>query len=120
MTVSGRTLTTNTLRHWVGDESFRRGERYYRDGMIIHTRRTGTSLKAESHGSGGNLYRVLATVEDGQIVSADCSCPVGDGGHCKHVAAVLLTWLNQPDDFQEVEDTSTALERRARIAAMRE
>ena len=118
MTASKQTLTTHAIRQWVGDESFRRGERYYRDGMIIHARRTGTALKAESHGSGGNLYRVQATVADDQIVSADCSCPVGDGGHCKHVAALLLTWLNQPDDFQEVEDTNTALERRSKEELM--
>ena len=108
------TLTEAIIRGWVGDESFRRGERYHRDSMILHARRTGTSLKAESHGSSGNLYRVQAAVEDGRIVSADCSCPVGDGGHCKHVAALLLTWLNQPDDFQEVEETDTALERRSK------
>jgi uncharacterized Zn finger protein len=114
MTASKRTLANNTIRQWVGDEGFRRGERYYRDGMIIHARRTGTLLKAESHGSGGSLYRVQATIAGGQIISADCSCPVGDGGHCKHIAALLLTWLNQPDDFQEVEDTNTALERRSK------
>jgi uncharacterized Zn finger protein len=36
---------------------------------------------------------------------------VGDGGHCKHAAALLLTWLDQPDEFREVEDLSKSLDR---------
>ncbi len=107
-------LTEATVRHWVGDESFRRGERYYRDGAILHARRTGAALKAECRGSSSNVYRVQASVKDGQIVSADCACPVGEAGRCKHIAALLLTWLNQAADFQEVEDTNTALERRSK------
>ena len=54
----------------------------------------------------GNLYRVQATVEKGKIVAADCSCLVGDGRHGKHIAALLLTWLNRPDDLREVEETN--------------
>ncbi len=114
MTASTHKLTAATIRHWVGEESFHRGERYFRDGMIIHARRSGGLLIADSHGSSGNLYRVQTTLEGGKIVAADCSCPVGDGGHCKHIAALLLTWLNQPGDFREVEETNTTLERRSK------
>ncbi|MEW6233020.1 MAG: SWIM zinc finger family protein [Chloroflexota bacterium] len=109
-----RKLSEKTIRDWVGETSFSRGEQYFRDGMIFNARRAGSTLKADCHGSGGNAYRVRATVEDGSITAADCSCPIGGGGHCKHVAALLFTWLNQPDDVREIEDTNTALERRSK------
>jgi uncharacterized Zn finger protein len=105
-------LTEDTIRQYVGAESFRRGEHYFRDGMIFNVRRTDAMLKADCHGLGGNIYRVHATVADGTVADADCSCPVG--GHCKHIAALLLTWLNQPNDFRKTQDTNAALEQRSK------
>jgi uncharacterized Zn finger protein len=105
-------LTEDAIRQYIGAESFRRGEHYFRDGMIFNARRTDAMLKADCHGSGGNIYRVHATVENGDIADADCSCPVG--GHCKHIAALLLTWLHQPDDFRETQETNSALEQRSK------
>jgi uncharacterized Zn finger protein len=112
MTTRKQQFTEDTIRQFIGAESFRRGEHYYRDGMIFNARRAGATLKAECHGSGGNIYRVHATVEQGHITNADCSCPVG--GHCKHIAALLLTWLNQPNDFRSIEEANVALERRSK------
>lgn len=112
MTTRKQPLTEETIREYIGAESFRRGEHYFRDGMIFNARRAGTTLQARCHGSGGNIYRVRATIEDGAITDANCSCPVG--GHCKHIAALLLTWLNQPDDFRVIEETNTTLEHRSK------
>jgi tetratricopeptide (TPR) repeat protein len=39
---------------------------------------------------------------------------VGGGGHCKHAAALLLTWLHEPDLFVEVDDLITGLEQRSK------
>ncbi len=108
------TLSQVAIRRWIGEESLRRGESYFRDGMIFNARRAGAQLKAECHGSRGNAYRVQATIADGAVAEARCSCPVGGGGHCKHVAALLLNWSSQPDDFRAVEETDTALEKRSK------
>jgi uncharacterized Zn finger protein len=48
------------------------------------------------------------------IATAHCSCPVGSGGHCKHVAALLLTWLERPVQFAGREALDAALERRSK------
>lgn len=37
---------------------------------------------------------------------------MGDGGFCKHTAALLLTWLHDPDAFQEGEAPADALQQR--------
>jgi uncharacterized Zn finger protein len=107
-------LSEKAIERRVGEPSFGRGLRYFEDGAIFDTRRQGQTLKARCHGSGGQAYRVQVTFNDKEIVAAECSCPVGGGGFCKHVAALLLTWRERPEEFTEVEDLDTALEQRSR------
>jgi uncharacterized Zn finger protein len=57
---------------------------------------------------------VRATLDATGIADAYCSCPVGSGGTCKHVAALLLTWLAQPDAFTALQETGEALEARSK------
>jgi uncharacterized Zn finger protein len=103
-------LIPDAIRRSVGDESFRRGDAYFRDGMIFNPRRVDATLKAECRGSRGNIYRVSATIANGAISVSECSCPIG--GRCKHVAALLLAWLAQPDDFRAIEATDATLARK--------
>ena len=42
------------------------------------------------------------------------SCPIGGDGTCKHVVALLLTWLEHPELFRDFEDMGVALEQRSR------
>ncbi len=107
-------LTEDDIRHWVGDTSFERGRPYARDGSIFNQRRQGLALKAQCQGSLPHPYRVQAALGEAGIVAADCSCPVGAGGRCKHVAALLMLWQADPAEFVEIEDLETALERRSK------
>ena len=59
-------------------------------------------------------YYVQATLGAQGIVAADCSCPVGEGGRCKHVAALLLIWQANPGEFVEMEELDASLERRSK------
>jgi uncharacterized Zn finger protein len=106
-------LTESTILERVGDASFERGRRYFRNGAIFNPRRQGQTLKALCQGSIAQPYRVEVILGPQGIVSANCSCPVGAGGYCKHTAALLLTWLHNPGDFAEVENLETALARRS-------
>jgi uncharacterized Zn finger protein len=108
------TVTAEEIRAHVGDQSFSRGQQYFRDGAICDARRQGATLKARCEGSSANAYRVEATVEGGRITQAHCSCPVGDSGHCKHVAALLLTWQANPGQFTELPAVDAALEQRSK------
>ncbi|HVC34925.1 MAG TPA: SWIM zinc finger family protein [Chloroflexota bacterium] len=98
----------------VGDQSFQRGLNYFQRGAIVDPRRQGLSLQARCEGSRAEAYRVWATFDQQGLVRANCSCPVGAGGYCKHLAALLLTWQDQPDSFVEVEAVDAALERRSK------
>jgi len=98
----------------VGERSFERGRRYFLQGAIFDARRQGSTLKAYCEGSRPEPYRVRVTFTSKGIKEAECSCPVGSGGRCKHVAALLLTWLHRPEEFREVEELDKALERRSK------
>jgi len=104
-------LTEAKIRHWIGEPSFGRGQRYFQQGNILNPRLQGRTLKARCLGSSPQPYRVEMHLGSEDIVAGECSCPVGAGGHCKHAAALLLTWLRDPDAFLELEDLDTFLER---------
>src|SRR5436190_2423500 len=92
------------IRARIGDTSFERGEEYFGSGAIFDARKQGRTLKAECTGTSAPSYRLWVTFDDQGIAQADCSCPVGSGGFCKHTAALLLTWLDRPQMFVEVEE----------------
>jgi uncharacterized Zn finger protein len=107
-------VTEKTIRSRVGDRSFAAGESYFRGGAVFNARRQGRTLKARCQGSRDAAYQAEVTFDDKGIAEAECSCPVGDGGHCKHVAAVLLNWRSRPKDFAELEELDVTLERRSK------
>jgi uncharacterized Zn finger protein len=57
---------------------------------------------------------VEVTFDDRGIAEAECSCPVGEGGRCKHVVALLLTWLDRPESFRDSADLEIDLEERSK------
>jgi uncharacterized Zn finger protein len=103
------TPTDATIRTWVGDQSFSRGQGYYRQHAITNPRRQGDTLKAHCFGSAPQPYRVEVTLGKNQILGDRCSCPIGGG--CKHVAALLLTWSEEPESFTVVEELAAGLDR---------
>jgi uncharacterized Zn finger protein len=107
-------LTESDIRRWVGEASFGRGQRYFRQGRVLDPRHQEDTLKARCLGSSSQPYQVEVTLGPEGIASGECSCPVGGGGRCKHAAALLLAWLQEPDTFLEVEDLETALNHRSK------
>ena len=105
-------LTDADIRNQVSPESYRRGEPYFKRGAIQGARRSGRVLRAQCEGSRPEPYRVHVELAPAGIAYAHCSCPVGMDGRCKHIAALLIAWLQQPDGFAEVEDVHVALAER--------
>jgi uncharacterized Zn finger protein len=91
-TITMPKLNANALRRHFGERNFTLGQNYARDESIFNARRQGRTLKARCQGSRTEAYQVEATLGDKGIEEAECSCPVGGGGRCKHVAALMLTW----------------------------
>ncbi|MGY1722705.1 DEAD/DEAH box helicase [Blastococcus sp. SYSU DS0533] len=83
-------LTDAVLRRSVGDDAWRRGAAYARDGRITQIWRspTGPEVSAVVVGSQGRIYQTVAQYDAAAARWwGKCSCPVGYD--CKHVAALL-------------------------------
>jgi uncharacterized Zn finger protein len=107
-------ITESAVRAYLGEGEVKKGKPYYEGGALFNTRRQGMTLKADCHGSLPHPYRVEATFSAKGIAGSDCSCPVGGGGGCKHVAALLLAWCREPKEFVEVEELDQSLDRRSK------
>ncbi|MFB6278528.1 MAG: SWIM zinc finger domain-containing protein [Salinibacter sp.] len=94
-------LSRSDVRTWTLDRYYDRGERYYRQDRIQRPRREDRLLKAECRGSRPNPYHVEAKLDADGIAWAECSCPVGGG--CKHAVALLLTWVESPEEFEDTD-----------------
>jgi hypothetical protein len=85
------------------DASFRKGYDSYFQHAIVEPTLSESVLRAFYHSSSGSPYRVEATLLPAgdksahKVVSSGCSCP--RGGFCKHLVALLLTWIHQPERF---------------------
>jgi hypothetical protein len=96
-------LTASAIAAQTDPGSFKRGQGYARSGHIFGTVRRRNTLRARCHGSSGGPYLVeatLATADQPKLnnpVSYACNCP--RGGFCKHIVALLLTWVDAPQSF---------------------
>jgi uncharacterized Zn finger protein len=107
-------IKQSDVRKWTDDVYFQRGQKYYEQGAIYDQRKQSMMLKSKCAGSQAPFYRQEVLFSSRGIESAECSCPVGEGGHCKHTVALLLTWVNDPDSFQETESLDVVLEKRSK------
>ncbi len=107
--MDGPALRESDVSRWVGAASYDRGRRYARDGAIGGALREGDTLRATCAGSYQNHYLLWARLGPDGVAEAECDCPVGDGGRCKHVAALLLTWLHHPEAFVETAPLADVL-----------
>lgn len=106
--------TDAAIEAYTGSAALSRGRAYARQGAVFTTRRTGETLRARCRGSRAEAYAVEATLDGGWVRSAECSCPIGSEGGCKHVAALLLTWRDRPAEFREAQPLDSALAERDR------
>lgn len=102
------------IQNWVGARSFQKGYKYFEDESILNPRRRGSSLVAECQGTQAVPYRVEIRLGPEGIIEGACTCSAGAGGHCKHAAALLLTWLHEPEMFVDVPEIEQLLEKRSR------
>jgi len=102
-------LTEAAIRGRATDTSFERGYDYYRDGAVLEVARRGNRLLAEVEGSSYEPYQVSITLSEHGIVDADCTCPYDWGGDCKHIVAVLLTYIRSSEEVVELPPVEAML-----------
>ncbi|HDQ93298.1 MAG TPA: hypothetical protein ENN89_04160 [Synergistetes bacterium] len=105
-------LTERGILEVAGERIFGRGKTYYAHGYVHETFRKGMEIRAFCEGSRPAPYRVRAILSEEGIESATCNCP--KDGFCKHIVAMLLKFVNEPDVFREIpplEDLLSSLDR---------
>lgn len=94
-------LTEAAVRRLANAQSFERGEDYHYRVAVYDVVRRGDTLQAEVEGSQYEPYQVTIELDEAGITSTYCSCPYDWGGICKHIVAVLLTYIRDPDRISE-------------------
>jgi len=107
-------LTIQQVRSRATDNSFQRGQSYYHSGAIFDTARRGDEIEGFCQGSNVRPYHVKVALSDRGIVSASCTCEYDYGGDCKHVVALLLTYVAEPESFVERPDLEDSLADRSK------
>ena len=116
-------LTEKQIQERANEQSFQKGLAYYKTGAIYNPARQfalgGVTLTAQCEGSSAPSYRLHVELDEGGVRIASCTCPYDWGGDCKHIVALLLMYLRQPDEFTEqksVADLLAGMEKDALVA----
>ncbi|MCB9437716.1 MAG: hypothetical protein H6673_12140 [Anaerolineales bacterium] len=102
-------VTQKQIQSRATSQSFSRGKSLYRDNSISQTVRRGDEIEARCRGSYPEPYRVWVKFNGSEITVTGCNCEYDWGGDCKHIVALLLTYVNEPDRFEERQTLQTAL-----------
>jgi len=102
-------LTEEQLAQVVEEKTFHRAQPYVRE--FTHRLRSGPAIVGRIAGPHGS-YTVSLGFE-GSALTADCSCPA-DAGFCKHVIALGLTYIEEPQSFFDLSTLTAQLEQASR------
>lgn len=97
------TINHEQIQERALDQSFYRGVSLYESDAIFLPARRGNQLSAMCVGSSSAAYRVTASFDESGCLTTHCTCPYDWGGDCKHIVALLLTYLLQPEVFRAGE-----------------
>ncbi|OQY81294.1 MAG: hypothetical protein B6D41_19885 [Chloroflexi bacterium UTCFX4] len=92
-------LTESIVRALTTPQSFSRGQELYRADAITDAARQANVLTAHCEGTMAPYYRVTVTLDDAGVSKANCTCDYEFGGYCKHIIALLLTYIHKPKSF---------------------
>jgi len=102
------TPTESAIRSYASEQSFEREREYYLSGAIYNAVRQGNTLLAECVGT--ETYHLRVELDENNLQFASCTCPYEFGGYCKHLVALLLTYIHKPEEFSERKSIPALLE----------
>ena len=102
-------ITESALKSLSSPESFARGYKLYQSDAVFDTFRQGDLLTGKCEGSSAPFYQIHVQLDEGGIQEASCTCPYDWGGYCKHIIALVLTYIHNPDAFIEQKNIEELL-----------
>ena len=103
-------LTLEQIHERCTEQSFTRGLDYFHSGAIGNPTFHDCNLSAICEGTDIDPYHVTVELMPTGIASTYCSCPYDWGGDCKHIVALLLTYVHEPDTILSLEPLFATLE----------
>jgi uncharacterized Zn finger protein len=92
-------LTEATIRAGATAQSLARGRDYYRQGALHGLAIRGATLTGLCTGRSAPAYRVRVELDEAGVRTAGCTCLYDWGGWCKHIVALLLAYVHEPESF---------------------
>ncbi len=102
-------LTPHQIRSRCTEQSFERGLEYFHAGAIGNPVLQDWTLLATCQGSLPRPYRTSAELMPTGIAATRCSCPYDAEGDCKHIVALLLTYIEAPETIYRIGDLLATL-----------
>lgn len=93
-------IQLQTVQRNATSQSFARGQAYCQSGAVATLTQRGNLLQSEVEGSDVEPYHVTVQCDATHITTAYCTCPYSFEGWCKHIVAVLLAYIEQPDTVE--------------------
>ena len=106
-------LSESSIRGMASGASFERGKSYYHSGAILDPVHQGTELRAECEGSQYEPYQVSVTLKAKGVGGTACTCPYSGAGICKHLIALLLAYVHEPQAFRVIPPLEALLAARS-------
>lgn len=103
-------LTLEQIITYCGKAMYERGIEYINTDALYMCYRDWMTLKALCEGKAKKAYAVQVTLDNQRIFDSSCTCYKNHSGPCKHIAAILLTWLTNPELFPERAQLTKNLE----------
>jgi hypothetical protein len=98
-------LSEQQLAQAIDEKTFHRAQPYVRE--FTHRLRSGHTITGHVAGPHG-VYTVSLSIE-GSILTPGCSCS-SDAGFCRHVIALGLTYIEEPQSFYDLRTLTAQLE----------
>ena len=102
-------LTPHQIRCRCTEQSFERGLEYFHAGAIGNPVLQDWTLSATCQGSYPRPYRTAVELMPTGIAATRCSCPYDADGDCKHIVALLLTYIDAPETIRHIENLLATL-----------
>ena len=97
-------LSPHQIRSRCTEQSFERGLAYFHTGAIRNPILQDWTLSAKCEGSDIRLYHTSVELKSTGIATTRCSCPYDWEGDCKHIVALLLTYIEAPETLHRIEE----------------
>jgi hypothetical protein len=98
-------LSEQQLAQTIDEKTFHRAQPYVRE--FTHRLRSGHAIAGRVAGPHG-VYTVSLVIE-GSALTPTCSC-TSDAGFCRHVIALGLTYIEEPQSFYDLRTLTAQLE----------